>query len=159
MIPRVLLAAAAVTFLLLPWPTPASFGGVLVVLGAFLTVHAVRSPGSAAVLGVLGVGVLGWLVGVEDPGLLRALCFGIAGYLVHTAAATGASVSTQAPFDRAVLSGWVGRVGFAVLAGCGLVAATAALDGQPNSPALVVVGLLAAAALLGGVALFGTVRR
>lgn len=159
MIPRVVLAAAAATLLLLPWPTPVSFGGVLVVLGVVLTTQAVRSPGSAAVLGVLGVGVLGWLVSVDDPGVLRALCFGVAGYLVHTAAAMGAAVSTQAPASRAVLSDWAGRVGVAVLAGCGLVAATAVLGGQPNSSALVVLGLLAAAALLGMVAALGAVRR
>ncbi len=155
MIPRVVLAVSAVALLLLAWPTPVSAGGVLFVLGLVLTTQAVRSPGSVAVLGVLAVGVLGWLVSVDDPGVVRAVCFGTAGYLVHSAAATGAAVSSQAPVDPGVVSDWLRRVAFAVLVGGGLVAATAPVGNQPNSSALVVLGLLGAAVLLGAVAVLG----
>lgn len=148
MIARVVLAAAAAAFLLLPWPTPWSFPGLLAVLGGLAASQSLRDPGSAAPLAVLGLGTVEWLIVVDQPGLLRSAAFGLAGLVVHQTAALGAAAPGRSGIHGSVLRLWAGRGGFAWVAGTAAVAVTIPLAGQPNSAGLVVLGLLAAGLLL-----------
>jgi len=149
MIPRVVLAVAAAAFLLLPAPNPWSFAGLVALLGAVAGVQAVRAPGSGAPLLLLALGVLEWLAAVENPGWLHAVGFGLAGFLVHRAAALAAVVPAGGGVHGTVLRHWTGTSALAAAIGMGAVALTAPLDGQPNSTALVLGGLLVAGLLLG----------
>lgn len=148
MIPRLVLGLAAAAFLLLPTPTPWSFAGLVALVGVAVGVQAVRAPGSVAPLVLLALGVLEWLAAVEDPGGLRAVSFGLAGFLVHRAAALGAVVPAGGAVAGSVLLHWTGTSALAAVIGTGAVALTAPLEGQPNSTALVLGGLLGAGSLL-----------
>lgn len=149
MIPRVVLGLSAAGFLLLPAATPWSFAGLVTLLGALAAVTAVRAPGSIAPLLLLALGVLAWLAAADDPGVLRALAFGLAGFAVHRAAALAAVLPSGGAVAGAVLRHWAASSALAAGVGLGAVALTAPLDGQPNSTALVLGGLVAAGLLLG----------
>lgn len=155
MMPRLILGLAGLAYLLLPVPTPVSFGGVLAIAGAAVGVSAIRRPGSVAPLGLLAVGALEWLVVVDEPGWLRAVGFGLTGFVVHRAAALASVVPAGGAVAGLVLWPWALGTAGAMLVGAALVAATAPLADQPNSTGLVVGGLLAAGLLLGLPAVVG----
>ncbi len=147
MIPRVVLAVSALAMVLLAWPRPISFAG-LVGAGALVgTAWAVGRPGSVAPLAVIALAVLDWLISVPDPGLLRSAAFGVAGFLVHSAAALAHAGPPGFAVQPALLVRWFARAGALALLGVVVVAATGPLAGQRNSAALVLAGLLAATVL------------
>lgn len=149
MIPRIVMAAAAVAMFALAAPPLLSVLGLVALAGLVTTSYAVRHPGTLAASGVLALAVLCWLVAVDDPGVVRAAAFGAAGFVVHSSAALAAGMTPRAPTERLALWAWAGRGGLAVVIGVGLVALSAAAGGQPNSALLVVLGLVAAALLMG----------
>jgi len=144
MIPRVVLAAAAVVLLLAPWPAPLSLAGAATLVGAAVAVWAVRAPGSLAPLVLLTTAVVSWLSAVPDPGLARIAAFAAAGYAVHSAAAISAAVPAGAPVGATLLWRWVGQTLAVLVIGWSLVAMTALVAGLPGSAGLVIVGMLAA---------------
>lgn len=148
MIPRLVLGLAAAAVLALPWPAPLSLSGVLTVVGAAAAVWAVREPGSLAPLVLLGTAVVSWLSAVPEPGLVRTVCFAGAGYVVHTAVAMSAAVPVGAPVGAALLRRWAGTTATVLLSGWAVIALTALAAGQPGSTVLVVVGMIAATALV-----------
>jgi len=148
MIPRVVLGVAAVLLLLLPWPAPVSFSGLVTLTGAVLAVWAVRAPGSPAPMFLLATAVMAWLSAVPDPGLVRIAGFAAAGYVVHSAAALAAAVPDGAPLVGSLVGRWVAGTVTVLLAGWGVIALTALLTSLPGSAALVVVGMLAALTLV-----------
>lgn len=144
MIPRVVLAAAAVVLLLAPWPAPLSLAGAATLVGAAVAVWAVRAPGSLAPLVLLATAAVSWLSAVPDPGLARIAAFAAAGYAVHSAAAISAAVPAGAPVGATLLWRWVGQTLAVLVIGWSLVAMTALVAGLPGSAGLVIVGMLAA---------------
>lgn len=148
MIPRIVLGVAAALVLLLPWPAPLSFAGLLTLGGAAAAVWTVRAPGSVAPLVLLVITVVSWLSAVSEPGLVRTVCFAGAGYAVHSAAAMSSAVPAAAPIAGSLLRRWAGATMGALIAGWAVVAGTALLSAQPGSTTLVVLGMLAAVTLL-----------
>jgi len=148
MIPRIVLGVAAAVLLVLPWPAPLSVVGVVTLSGAAAAVWTVRAPGSLGPLVLLATAVVVWLSAVPDPGLVRIVCFAGAGYVVHSAAALSAAVPAGAPVGSAVLRRWAATTVTVLLVGWLAIAMTALLARPPGSPALVIVGMLAAATLV-----------
>ncbi|MBA3524049.1 MAG: hypothetical protein H0T85_05770 [Geodermatophilaceae bacterium] len=146
--PRSVLAIACAVFVLLTWPDPVSVGG-LVALGALAAaVWTVLSPGGLGPLVLVGLGVLVWLIAVPDPGVARAVAFGVAGYTVHAVAALAAVIPAGVWLDAATWRAAAVRgavaVGVSVLA----VAIADRLAGAAASSLLIGAALVLAAAVV-----------
>lgn len=148
MIPRILLGVAGAVLVLLPWPAPLSFAGVVTLGGAAAAVWALRAPGSLGPLVLITTAVVSWLAAVPDPGPARILCFATAAYVVHSAAALSAAVPAGAPVGAGLLRHWVASTVAVLLLGWAAVGLTAFVPGQRGAVALVVLGMLAAVTLV-----------
>lgn len=136
--PRSVLAVACAVFLVSPWPVSGAVAS-LTLAGTAAAVWTVRRPASLGPLFLLGLGVLTWVAAIPEPGLVRTLVFGTAGYAVHAIAALCAAVPAGVRLDGAT---WRAAVGRGTLAVGGSVLA-AVLAGLPAAPAAssVLIGL------------------
>jgi hypothetical protein len=147
MIPRIVLAVAGSSALVLPLPGLTILGFGLTAAGLLALLHSLSQPGSYGPLVVITAAATSWLVTSGDQQhVLRLGALALAVTLVHTSAALAAVVPTRAGVPAPVALRWGGWTAAATVVGCGAVAGAALLPSDGAGIAPTGTAVLAAAA-------------
>jgi hypothetical protein len=147
MTPRIVLAVAGSSALVLPLPALTPLGVGLTAVGLLALLHSLRQPGSHGPLVLITAAAASWLVTPDDhQHLLRLGALALAVTLVHSSAALAAVVPTRAGVPAPVALRWAGWSAAATAVGCGAVAGAALLPSDGAGILPTVTAVLAASA-------------
>jgi hypothetical protein len=128
MTPRIVLAVAGSSALVLPLPALTMLGVGLTAAGLLALLHSLRRPGSNGPLVLITAAATSWLATPDDhQHLLRLGALALAITLVHSSAALAAVVPTRAGVPVPVGLRWGGWSAAATAVGCSAVAGAALL--------------------------------
>jgi hypothetical protein len=147
MTPRIVLAVAGSSALVLPLPELTILGVGLTVAGLLALVHSLSRPGSYGPVVLITVAATSWLATPDDhQHLLRLGALALAVTLVHTSAALAAVVPTRAAVPAPLALRWGGWSAAATAVGCSAVAGAALVPSGGAGILLTVAAVLAATA-------------
>src|SRR5690606_29804132 len=143
MTPRIVLAVAGSSALVLPLPALTVLGVGLTAAGLLALLHSLRQPGSHGPLVLIAAAATSWLVTPDDhQHLARLGALALAVTLVHTSAALAAVVPARAGVPAPVALRWGGWTVAATAGGCGAVAGAALLPSGGAGTLLTVTAVL-----------------
>ncbi|MBJ7452659.1 MAG: hypothetical protein JHC71_11310 [Blastococcus sp.] len=147
MTPRIVLAVAGSSALVLPLPALTILGVGLTAAGLLALLYGLSRPGSHGPVVLIAAAATSWLVTPDDhQHLLRLGALALAVTLVHTSAALAAVIPTRAGVPAPVALRWGGWSAAATAVGCSAVAGAAVLPSGGAGILLTVTAVLAAAA-------------